>query len=217
MKKFYIVFDLNHTLLSIESINDQLIQISGWKEFTAVWKSKFESIILTKAQLYPDKSFKDILTDSFLMSAYDLGGNINDPQVDDLVNAFTLMQPHADVTDSLSEMQDVGMSLNILSNSSTDILRRQVKNSKIGKYFDNILSAETYGGLKPEKEVYKKSLRSVGIVINKSVLISSHPWDIAGASQAKLKTVYLERNIKSPLPGYDGLKKISSLSYWKKL
>ena len=91
----------------------------------------------------------------------------------------------------------------ILSNGNYEMLNSAVKNAKLDLLIDKILSVENCKVYKPSKEVYQLVLDEFNQEKDKYIFFSSNCWDIHGASNFGLKTVWVNRinKIDDNLPG----------------
>ena len=55
------------------------------------------------------------------------------------------------------------------------------------------MSAEELKKYKPALEVYQKAVQKAGVQASEVVMVSSHGWDLIGASAAGLQTAYVGR------------------------
>ncbi|WP_338602116.1 haloacid dehalogenase type II [Sulfolobus tengchongensis] len=90
----------------------------------------------------------------------------------------------------------------VLSNGSSNEIRRHLERNGILDYFKGIFSAENVKEYKPSPKVYKYFLNAVGS--SEAYLVSSNPFDVIGAKNAGMKAVYVNRRnlLMDPL-GYE--------------
>jgi Predicted hydrolase (HAD superfamily) len=65
------------------------------------------------------------------------------------------------------------------------MIRELLRNSNLLGYFDEIITAGKVKKYKPAKDVYK--------LVEGAIFVSSNPWDIAGARNAGLQAIYVNR------------------------
>jgi 2-haloacid dehalogenase len=56
-----------------------------------------------------------------------------------------------------------------------------------------VLSAELVGRFKPDLEVYRTAARWLGFAPGQVMMVAAHPFDLAAAQRAGLKTAYIPR------------------------
>jgi 2-haloacid dehalogenase len=62
--------------------------------------------------------------------------------------------------------------------------------------FDCVLSAELANAYKPAPEVYRAAARLLGVDAAELMLVAAHPWDLAGAREAGLRTAFVDRPLE---------------------
>ena len=62
--------------------------------------------------------------------------------------------------------------------------------------FDAILSAELAGVFKPAPEPYLTAARLLDVAPGELMLVACHPWDLAGARGAGLRTAFVDRPLE---------------------
>ena len=62
--------------------------------------------------------------------------------------------------------------------------------------FDCVLSAELVNAYKPAPEVYRAAARLLDVEPGELMLVAAHPWDLAGAREAGLRTAFVDRPLE---------------------
>lgn len=78
-----------------------------------------------------------------------------------------------------------------LSNGNVALLVNMAKQA--GLPWDCVLSAELIGRYKPDLEVYRAAARLLGFEPGQVMMVAAHPFDLAAAQRAGLKTAYIPR------------------------
>jgi 2-haloacid dehalogenase len=86
----------------------------------------------------------------------------------------------------------------LLTNAAPVMAIAQCKAGGIYGAFDAILSAEAAGTRKPLAAAYALPAERFGIAPAQVLFVSAHPWDVAGAAQAGLASVWLNRSGAPP-------------------
>ena len=84
-----------------------------------------------------------------------------------------------------------------LTNGNQETAEAQLKYAKIDEYFNGIYSVDVVGKFKPHPSTYKKVLKDYKLKAQEAIMVAAHGWDIAGAQNAGLKTVFVARKGKS--------------------
>src|SRR3954470_333000 len=83
--------------------------------------------------------------------------------------------------------------LAVLSNGTTDGVRRLVANAGIEGRFEHLLAADQAERYKPAPELYAAAPHAFNLPAERVLLVSSNEWDVTGAAQAGLRTAWLGR------------------------
>ena len=108
-----------------------------------------------------------------------------------LVDKLTELPPFPDAEPALQSLS--GHSLAVLSNGTRDGLEQLLSNAGIRDHFDHVLPADSVGRYKPAPEVYGLAARAFGVDPEEVTLVSSNPWDAAGAKLSGLRSVWVSR------------------------
>lgn len=90
-------------------------------------------------------------------------------------------------------MKKAGFKLIALTNGGKDTVDKQLKNAKLGSYFNAVYSVEAVGKFKPHPETYTYVLEKEDTKPEDGMLIAAHAWDITGAQRAGLQTAFISR------------------------
>lgn len=83
--------------------------------------------------------------------------------------------------------------LGLLTNASLMMATATAKAGELFGLFDALISAEPTGVFKPSQLVYQLAPARFGIAPGEIAYVSAHPWDVAGATLAGMRTVWLNR------------------------
>jgi 2-haloacid dehalogenase len=78
-----------------------------------------------------------------------------------------------------------------LSNGNVALLVNMAKRASLP--WDCVLSAELIGRYKPDLEVYRAAARLLGHAPAQVMMVAAHPFDLAAAHEAGLRTAYIPR------------------------
>jgi 2-haloacid dehalogenase len=110
-----------------------------------------------------------------------------------LVGAWHRLEPWPDVREGLEALRRQRVTA-ALSNGHVALL---VDLSRYGDLrFDCLLSAELAHAYKPAPEVYWTAARLLDVQPAELMLVAAHPWDLAGARAAGLKTALIDRPLE---------------------
>ncbi|KAH7147856.1 HAD-like domain-containing protein [Fusarium sp. MPI-SDFR-AT-0072] len=87
--------------------------------------------------------------------------------------------------------EDLGLEVFVHANGTT---RLQLDLTRFaGLNFDMLFSSQLLGTYKPDPEAYNKALRLVKLKPQEVVLVAAHAYDLRGAQNVGIKTIYIHR------------------------
>jgi 2-haloacid dehalogenase len=205
-----IVFDVNETLLDLDSTRPVFDRIFGDPAAMRLWFTHLitYSEALTLAGVYVP--FTDIGAAVLRMLADTRGITISDADAAELTDRFATMPPHPEVPAALRRLRDHGFRLFTLTDNTLAISGRQLEHGGIIDVFERRFSVdETVKRHKPAQEAYASVGTALGIEPGGICLIASHVWDTIGASAAGWQSALILREGNAPLaagpqPNYIG-------------
>jgi 2-haloacid dehalogenase len=194
-----IVFDVNETLLDLETMNPIFERIFGEKEAMRMWFANLimYSAALTVAGQYVP--FTDIGSAVMKMLADTKGIRITDADKKELTDKFSTMPPHAEVPGALRKLKSAGFRLFTLTDNLLAVQTRQLTNGGIVDLFERRFSADGAKHHKPSREAYAYAEKELGTKPSDMCLIACHTWDTLGAVAAGWEAALIKR------PGNDVL------------
>jgi 2-haloacid dehalogenase len=117
---------------------------------------------------------------------------------DDVLAQMRELPPHPDVEPGLDLLIDE--TLVALTNSTRDVATAQLEFAGIAGRFDEILSADQVGALKPRAEAYQLVASTLGVPLSDVRLVAAHGWDIAGALAAGCRAAFVQRPGQALIP-----------------
>jgi 2-haloacid dehalogenase len=205
-----IVFDVNETLLDLESMRPTFNRIFDDPAAMRLW---FGGLItyseaLTLAGVYVP--FTDIGGAVLRMLAATRGIAISDADGTELDDRFASMPPHPEVPAALRRLRDHGFRLCTLTDNTLEISGRQLANAGVIDLFERHFSVdETVKRHKPAPEAYHSVASALEVDPGDICLIAAHVWDTLGARAAGWQSALILREGNAPLdvgpqPNYVG-------------
>jgi len=109
--------------------------------------------------------------------------------LEQLPNRKNLFPYTTEILDYLTEKKYV---LHLITNGFDNIQHSKLKYSNLTNYFNEVITSEKAGSLKPNKEIFEFALQVTGADIKKSIMIGDNiEADIKGAISAGLDTVFV--------------------------
>jgi 2-haloacid dehalogenase len=205
-----IVFDVNETLLDLESLRPTFDRIFHDPAAMRLWFANLitYSEALTLAGVYVP--FTDIGAAVLRMLAASRDLTITDGDADELTNRFATMPPHPEVPGALHRLRDHGFRLFTLTDNTLAISGRQLEHGGVIDLFERRFSVdETVRRHKPSPEAYQSVGTALGVEPDGACLVACHVWDTIGALSAGWQAGLILREGNAPLdvgpqPAYIG-------------
>jgi 2-haloacid dehalogenase len=195
-----IVFDVNETLLDLETMDPIFERIFGDKQAMRLWFADLilYSEALTLANAYVP--FTEIGAAVMQMLASTRGITISADEKRELTDRFATMPPHPEVRAALGQLRDAGFRLFTLTDNLLEIQTRQLEHGDIVHYFERRFSVDqAVRRHKPAPEAYAHVETQLGVKPSDLLLVASHTWDTIGAVAAGWHAALIKR------PGNDRL------------
>ena len=193
MKPKIIIFDVNHSLLNMftlkEEVNAALENEMGFE----IWFPKLLHYSLVETTTKNYRNFTEIALETFRMISDKFDKSFTNSEVANIISEITKLPPFPDVKPGLEELKSSGYRLIAFSNGKPDVLQSQLKFAELNSIFDGIHSVEEVKKYKPHPRSYQYILNKYRVTAQKALMVAAHPWDILGAKRAGLKTCFIER------------------------
>lgn len=188
-----IVFDVNETLLDLETMEPTFQRIFGDKSAMRLWFANFilYSAALTVAGCYVP--FTDIGSAVMKMLADTRGIEIEDKDKKELTEKFSTMPPHPEVPAALRKLRAAGCRLFTLTDNLLEVQTRQLEHGGIVDLFERRFSADGVKHHKPSREAYVYVENELGAAPSQFCLIACHTWDTLGAVAAGWQAALVRR------------------------
>ncbi|QXJ35346.1 haloacid dehalogenase type II [Saccharolobus shibatae] len=168
-------FDVYGTLFDVNSIVDEIKDIELVKE----WRRKQLEYTWLLTIMGRYESFWEITRKALVYAMKKFNVSID---VDRAMKTWLNLRPYEDVIETLPKINAKKVTL---TNGDERMIRELLRNSNLLGYFNEIITAEKVKKYKPVKDVYK--------LVEGAIFVSSNPWDIAGARNAGLQAIYVNR------------------------
>ena len=194
-----IVFDVNETLLDLQTVEPVFERIFGDKNAMRLWFANLVlySEALTMAGCYVP--FTDIGSAVMKMLVDAQGIKISDGDKKELTERFSTMPPYPEVPAALRRLRDAGFRLFTLTNNTLEVQTRQLEHGGIASLFELRFSVDGVKQHKPSREVYAYVENELGVEASHLLLVACHTWDTLGAVAAGWGAALIKR------PGNDVL------------
>ena len=200
-KPSVLIFDVNETLIDIESLNPLFERLFGTTQATREW---FNNLILYSMSITLSDVYVDLpsLGGGVLrMMAGARGIGLEPSDVTGLEEGLRTLPAHEDVAEGLEMLQNAGFRLVTLTNSpSTSGGRSPLDHAGLGSYFERQFTVDTVHAFKPSPLVYGLVTQSLGLRPSDCCLIAAHIWDTIGAQSVGMAAALVARPGNALLP-----------------
>ena len=188
-----IVFDVNETLLDLQTMESVFERIFGDKRDVRFWFANLVtySLALTLAGSYVP--FTDIGSAVMKMLADTQGIKISDADKRELKEKFSTMPPYPEVAAALSKLRDAGFRLFTLTNNLVEVQTRQLEHGGIAEFFERYFSVDSVELYEPSRQTYGYVEKELGVAPSELCLVACHTWDTLGAVAAGWKAALIKR------------------------
>lgn len=194
------VFDVNETLLDLAALDEFFTELTGTPQARSQWFDLMihSALTLTAARAY--RPFGEIAAACLPAIAARYGRAATRDHQRELGERLRRLPAHPDAAPAIRELRGAGFGVVTLTNSTADVAADQIRNAGLGDLIQAVYSADEVRMLKPAPEPYQHVLNSRHAAPADTVLIAAHDWDITGAAAVGLRTAFITRDGRVPLP-----------------
>lgn len=131
----------------------------------------------------------------YALDFYDL--NPSEEVREGIVAAYDDLDPFPDAVDALADLGE-SHTVVVLSNGNPEMLEALAENAGLADYLDDLVSAHEVRTFKPDPAVYENAADRLDRPLQDCQLVSSNPWDVAGAASAGMATAWVNRTREPP-------------------
>jgi 2-haloacid dehalogenase len=195
-----IVFDVNETLLDIETLNPFFERAFGDARVMRQW---FAELILYSQALTLSGSyspFGQLAVAVLKMIAEIKNVSLTANDLDDFKDHMSRLPAHKDAAPALEILKSSGFRLVTLTNSASEAGQAVLQKAGLSHYFEKQFSVDAVKRFKPAPETYSSVASALGTDAGSLRLVAAHTWDTLGAMAAGWKAALLTRPGNAPLP-----------------
>lgn len=196
-----LVFDVNETLLDIETLRPLFLRLFGDGDVLRDW---FAQVLLysqsaTLAGLY--RPLGAIGAGVLQMIGETRRIGIGEGDTAELRARLLAMPAHADVLPGLERLRNVGFRLVTLTNSAPDPQVNTIERSGIGRLVEHQFSVDPLRKFKPAPEVYRHVSETLALPPGAFCMVAAHHWDVFGAQVLGWTGALVTRPGQAAVPG----------------
>jgi 2-haloacid dehalogenase len=196
-----LVFDVNETLLDIESLEPYFERVFGAAWVLRQW---YDQLILYSMTVTLSGTYVDFFTlgRAVLHMLGDVHGvAVTEGDLDELARGLQTMPAHRDVADGLKALSDRGFRLVALTNSPAAADgSTPLANAGVAGLFEKQFSVDSSRAFKPARQLYSGVADDLGVDPAQCMMVAAHGWDLMGAQAAGFGSAFVQRPGTAPLP-----------------
>lgn len=195
-----LIFDVNGTLLNMESIKEAINYAykspSAFNQWFS-WLLHYSLVDTVTKSYHP---FSEIAKASMQMTANALEVTIDEPFIEDILKSMQQLTPYPEIVEGLEMLKKAGYKMVTLTNSAPAAQEKQLEFSQLKDFFEEAFSVDKVKLYKPNPETYLYVLDKMNVKPKEAMLIAAHGWDVAGATRAGLQAAFIARKEQSLYP-----------------
>lgn len=194
------VFDVNETLLDIDSIAPLFQRLFGDRKVLREW---FGQLILYSSAITlsgPYVTFFTLGQGVLKMLGSIHNVSVQQADIEELRMRMLTMPAHSDVPAGLQRLKDAGFRLVTLTNSPPDPNTSPLKHAGIDGWFERSFSSDRVRRFKPAPQVYHMVAEELDVPPAAICMVAAHVWDTIGAQSIGCSGALVARPGNAPLP-----------------
>jgi 2-haloacid dehalogenase len=195
-----LIFDVNETLLDLSKVQDAFNQAFQNDYAFKYWFQLLLQYSLVDTLTGQFHDFKQIGEAVLSMTEEFFGRMLPTEEKKTLLQTMVQIEPHPDVEPGLSLLKEAGFRLFTLTNSPDETLKKQMKATGLGHFFEETWTVNAVKRYKPHPDTYGQVLHKLNLPPDHTMLIAAHGWDIAGAAHVGMKTAFIHRKGQALYP-----------------
>lgn len=188
-----IVFDVNETLLDINTLTPFFTRVFGKQTVLREWFAQLVlySQTMTLSDLYTP--FGEIGVGALQMIADIKQVTLTAYDISEFKERMSALPAHSDAAPALTRLREAGFRLVTLTNSASSPSPTPLEKAGLSQYFDQHFSVESVNKFKPAPETYQMVADTLGVDTSELCLVACHLWDTIGAQAAGCHGAFLTR------------------------
>jgi 2-haloacid dehalogenase len=194
------VFDVNETLLDIDSIAPLFQRLFGDRKVLREW---FGQLVLYSGAITlsgPYTTFFTLGQGVLKMLGSIHNVSVQQADIEELRTRMLTMPAHSDVPAGLKQLKDAGFRLVTLTNSPPDPQASPLKHAGIDGWFERSFSIDRVRRFKPAPQVYHMVAEELDVPPAAICMVAAHVWDTIGAQSIGCSGALVARPGNAPLP-----------------
>lgn len=195
-----IVFDVNETLLDIDTLAPLFARLFGDDKILREWFAQLVlySQTMTLSGLYTP--FGELGVGALQMTADIHQVTLTDDDINEFKQRMADMPAHPDAIPALTKLRTAGFRLVTLTNSASNASNTPLEKAGLNEFFEQSFSVETVEKFKPAPETYQMVAKEMSVAMSDLCLVACHLWNTIGAQAAGCQGAFVTRPYNAMLP-----------------
>jgi 2-haloacid dehalogenase len=189
-----IAFDMFGTLADTGSVTRELAPACGDQAASVAqaWRARQVEYMFRVTAMGQFPPFADLTRWGLAAALAGSGITMTETEQATVASAYRRLRPFDDTRPALAAVRELGHQIVVFSVGPKAWLAELTASYR--EYIDDLVSAEDAGVYKPHPGIYRYLLARTGTDPAAVVLVSSNPFDIAGAKAAGIRTAWCRRD-----------------------
>lgn len=189
------VFDMFGTLFDVHSVVEACRDAFGdeGEAFSEAWRREQLEYTWKRSLMGRWVPFWQVTRDSLDATLRVYGRDDDDALRQRLIGAYKKVAPYPDSDAALTVLAEAGIRRVILTNGSGDMVASALQAAGFQDHFERVFSVDDIEVFKPDPRVYAMAHEGLGLEPEQILMVSSHPWDLAGAISYGFQGVWVNR------------------------
>jgi 2-haloacid dehalogenase len=194
-----LVFDVNETLLDLETLTPHFARIFGDGRVMREWFAQLilYSEALTLSGQYV--TFGELAGAVLGMVGKARHRQVTEEHIHAVKQAIAAIPCHPEVPQALGLLRDAGFRMFTLTNNPLATAAEQIKRAGLMMFFEQQFSVDQVQRYKPAPEAYRFVEQQLNTPAHRFWMIACHTWDTLGAAAAGWEAALLTRPGNAPL------------------
>ena len=188
-----IVFDVNETLLDIDTLTPLFTRLFGDNNRLREWFAQLVlySQTMTLSGLYTP--FGELGVGALQMTADIYAVRLTEEDVQEFKQRMSEMPAHTDAIPALTKLRDAGFRLVTLTNSAPSPSPTPLEKAGLNRFFEQNFSVASVNQFKPAAATYEMVASELLVETSELCLVACHQWDVIGAQAAGCQGAFITR------------------------
>lgn len=188
-----IVFDLMGTLLDLQAMDAHFERFFGDASVRKEWFMHTQQLAMSAMLTNAYEDFGVQADTALEITARHYKVSMLGEEKNLILSTLRKLRPFPEVAQNLQRLQDAGLRLATLTNSTAQAAEAQLVNAGLRNHFEEVISTDEIRCFKPSPEVYQLAARRMNVEPGQLRLVSAHHWDVTGALRAECAAAFIAR------------------------